>query len=89
MPLEELLSKEAALRNRQEVEAEGVRGKMASQRTELERQRKKELEGLLIRYNNAKSEADRHQKMEKLKFDKEVAQEMKLLKGSASQGKVR
>ncbi len=81
---EDLLAKEAALRGRLDVEAEGVRAKVASQRTELGRQRQRELEGLLTRYNNAKAEAERHHKLERLKADREMAQELKLIRGAMS-----
>lgn len=81
---EDLLAKEASLRSRLELEAEGVRSKVASQRTELERQRKRDLEGLLIRYNNAKADLERHHKLERGKADREMAQELKLIRGAMS-----
>jgi hypothetical protein len=80
---EDLLSKEASLRGRQEVEAEGVRAKLASQRFDLGRQRQRDLEALLIRYNNGKAEVERQHKMERTKFDREMASELKLIRGSA------
>ncbi len=81
---QDMLAKEAALRARLDTEAEGVRGKVSSQRSDLSRQRQRDLEGLLLRYNNSKTEAERRQRGERQKADKEAAHELKLIRGAMS-----
>lgn len=81
---EDLLTKEAIMRGRTEVEAEGVREKLNNQRADLGRKREKELNALLIRYANAKAETERHHKQERMQVDKAMAQELRLIRGSSS-----
>jgi len=81
---EDLLSKEAAMQARLEAEAEGVARRLEQQRADLARLRQRELEGLMMRYSNAKMEMVRKHKQEKQAFEREMSQELKLIRGGSS-----
>ena len=79
----DLLAKEANLKAKLRTELEGVKNRLTSNRAELARARRRDLEMLLTRYANAKSEVERGHKLERLKFDKEMALELKLIRAQA------
>ncbi|RYG51414.1 hypothetical protein EON66_10795 [archaeon] len=80
---DELLARENTFKSKLRTELEAVTNRLAQQRADLTRTRQKDLENLLIRYANAKSEIERQHKMEKQRFDKEMSLELKLIRGQA------
>jgi hypothetical protein len=81
---EELLQKESNFKSKVKQELDAVTNRLAQQRSELARQRQKALEMLLVRYSNSKAEVERQHKMERQKFDKDMAIELKLIRGQTS-----
>lgn len=79
----DLLMKEANFKAKLKTELDAVKNRLATQRAELTRTRRKELEMILIRYSNAKSEVERRHKGERLKFEKEMNLQLKLIRAQA------
>lgn len=81
---EEMLRKEALFRDKLGIEVESLKRRMAGQRAELNRKRQGELERLLQRYSNVKSQLEREHKSQTLSLEKALDQEELARKADAS-----
>jgi hypothetical protein len=68
----EMLAKERAFKMKLAAEAEALKKRIAQGRGEVNRARQNELERLLQRYNNVKTETETRHKVERQKLDKEI-----------------
>ena len=73
----EMLGKEKLFKQKLAVEAEALKRRIAQGRAEANRARQTDLERILQRYNNVKSELETHQRAERAKLDKEISLDTK------------
>jgi hypothetical protein len=73
----QMMRKEKEYKEKLTLEAETFKKRIAQNRAEAGAMRQKELEQLLLRYNNVKKELETRHRSEKLKLDKEISLEQK------------
>ena len=73
----QMMRKEKEYKEKLTLEAETFKKRVAQNRAEAGSMRQKELEQLLLRYNNVKKELETRHRSEKLKLDKEISLEQK------------
>lgn len=82
----EMLHRENVFKGKLASEAEALRKRIAQGRAEQNRARQLALERMLQRYENVKAELEQGHKLERLKFDREVALENKAREGRSATG---
>ena len=82
----EMLGKEKLFKQKLAVEAEALKRRVAQGRAEANRARQTDLERILQRYNNVKSELEAHQRAERAKLDKEISLDTKRQAASGGGG---
>lgn len=74
----EMIGKESIFKQKLAIEAEALKKRIAQSRGEVNRTRQTELEKLLQRYNNVKTEMETRHRLERQKLEKEILLENKL-----------
>jgi len=74
----EMIGKEKIFKQKLAIEAEALKKRIAQSRGEVNRARQTELEKLLQRYNNVKTEMETRHRLERQKLEKEILLENKL-----------
>lgn len=80
----DMLHRENVFKGKLASEAEALRKRIAQGRAEQNRARQLALERLLQRYNNVKAELEQNHKLERMRFDRELATEAKAREGRSA-----